>query len=263
MANSYSACIFGAVCIILFVTSHFADARSILKTNHRHKHSEKLNATVSPTLSACEPPDEPAEERKRNNEQLFHPNTVTYGIQTFDTSNELPPSTQQPADSKCGYDGGSGAERQSSCTWSYQENYDPLRIPQTLLVAVCDKDCTFCMDSSGTQQPDFMSCQEVKYNMRVLRRPPSDSCVDGMFKYEMVVERIAVACSCQLIQWVSSLIQLEDHSQDHCNCLKTHNGFMDMKKKWWPWWRRTKKRERETNPNWAYKLLNYLFRIFS
>lgn len=157
----------------------------------------KDKPTVNETTTSCEPPDEASEQRKLTNQAQFYPSKQAYGVQSFDITHEAPASQTDSGDNICpvGQAASGGVERRSSCTWKYKTDFDPERIPQTLSVAVCDA-CDYCLDSDGDEiRNSIMSCMPVTYNMKVLRR--STDCIDGMFKYEMVTERIAVACSCQ------------------------------------------------------------------
>ena len=184
------------LCLIIGFTSQHAYANPLLILAND---INQIDSTPSTTITnTCEPPDEAAAARKEINQHEFYPfSPDAYGIQSFNTDHELPPSTGNPGDDDCrvGDISGTSQERTSSCTWSYKTDYNPRRIPQSIQVAVCD-DCPACKDSNAELMiTEMSSCQEVTYNMKVLMR--EEDCVDGMFKYVMTIEEHAVACSCQ------------------------------------------------------------------
>ncbi len=81
-------------------------------------------------------------------------------------------------------------ERIHACPVTYVKNEDPNRFPRVIDEAKCL--CDECLNPGPGKVSD-RECQPVKYNMKVLRR---HGCVNGVFRYDLDIEPIAVSCSC-------------------------------------------------------------------
>ncbi|XP_006823257.1 interleukin-17C-like [Saccoglossus kowalevskii] len=81
-------------------------------------------------------------------------------------------------------------QERSNCPFYYTYEEDADRIPRTLAHATCS--CDKCIGEDGGTSPLY-TCQQIIYPVPVMKR---SGCVDGLFKYHLQVQEVAVSCAC-------------------------------------------------------------------
>lgn len=76
----------------------------------------------------------------------------------------------------------------SLCPWYYEINEDPMRYPAVIPEARCK--CEYCLEVTGKK------CENVNYNIRVLKRSSEICDADGYYQYKEVYVSIRVGCTC-------------------------------------------------------------------
>ncbi|XP_070556872.1 interleukin 17-like protein [Ptychodera flava] len=128
------------------------------------------------------------------NKLSMYPHTNVFGMLPFD-NNTLPVGGQTPTPppvctTEIADPGHAPAENRSTCPYYYSYQTEEDRIPRTLTIVNCV--CEYCIADDNSFHL-LNTCQQITQAIPVLRRK---GCMDGLYKYELEMVDVPVACAC-------------------------------------------------------------------